>query len=420
MQQIDKTTVQITKLGHQGDGLATTDSGTIAVPYTLADEIVRVQSASASKFHLLEVLKASPHRAIPPCPYFGSCGGCRLQHLDQSTYNDFKRQKIIGALAQQGLTDCKVHEPIQVSPRTRRRITLKAKRQKNQVLLGFYQRDSHHIIAIEQCLLVDPEIEALFSPLRDLVEFLLSAGEQIDILCTKADQGLDVVLRYAKRVQISLELREQLVAFAKQHKLCRLSIADPKQEDLIVCFTKPSVSFDGVPVAIQSTSFLQASAKGGDILAQLVTEAVPTSAKYVADLFCGRGTLALPLARQWKVDAYDAEEEALSALEKAARQAQRPIRVLPRNLMALPLMPKELARYGAVILDPPRSGALAQCQQLATSKVPTVVMVSCQPASFSRDAKELCAGGYRLQAVTPVDQFLWSSHIELVGVFVRS
>lgn len=412
---------EISKLGQLGDGLAETPDGMLAIPYTLAGEKVRAQVLPDKKGQgaCVEILEASVHRAQPPCPHFGICGGCQLQHLDQETYAGFKKQKVMGAMQQQGLETSVVQEPIILPPQSRRRVALKALRSKTQMHLGYYERQSHRIVDVHVCPLVVPKIEALIGPLRQFLSDFLEVNQKFEIWVTHADQGLDVAFRYPKSVELSLDQRMDLTEFARSQNLCRLTIQAPKQNELIVCFQEPTVNFADVPVQIDASGFLQASVAADQVLAELVMGSRKEDVKYVADLFCGRGTLTLPLAQGAKVDGFEMDAGALQALEQAVRQFQKPVTLFERDLFNDPLLSKELKKYDMVVIDPPRAGAYQQCQQLAQSQVPQVVMVSCNPASFARDAKVLKEGGYTLKQVTPVDQFMWSSHVEVVGVFER-
>lgn len=412
--------LEITELGHQGDGLARTADGVVAVPYCLPGEKVKVALSTDSKKEatLLEVVETSPHRVTAPCSYFGVCGGCALQHLDLETYGQFKCQKILGALNQQGLS-AQINEPIFFPSKTRRRVGLKAQKAGGKVEVGYHQRSSHRIVDVLSCPLVVPTIEEFFKPLKEFLHKFLSEKEKVEIFITKTDGGLDVGFQFKKRINLSLTQRENLIEFSKVNNLARLSLLHENDSETIVCFEAPTVSFDGVSVAVGAKSFLQVSSEVDDVLAELLLSSLPENFKRAADLFCGRGTLSLPLSNRGKVDGFEMDKDALKALQDAAKKSGRPINTVERNLFSEPLLVNELNKYDVIVLDPPRVGAHAQAKELAKSQIPLVFMVSCNAASFARDAKILIDGGYELGPITPIDQFLWSPHIEMTALFRR-
>jgi 23S rRNA (uracil1939-C5)-methyltransferase len=200
-------------------------------------------------------------------------------------------------------------------------------------------------------------------------------------------------------------------------------------------FDLARVCWDGEPVAMRRApwlpmgkarvvpppgAFLQATAEGEAALVAAVGQIVGDAAR-VLDLFAGCGTFALPLAERAQVVAVEGEAAMLAALGLAARGVPglRPVRTVARDLFRRPLLPVELAAADAVVIDPPRAGAEAQARELAASRVARIAAVSCNPASFARDARILIAGGYRLEWVQPIDQFLWTGHVELVAAFTR-
>ncbi len=412
----------IEELGHQGDGLATTASGRIAVPFTLPGETVRARlpSNDSKTAELLEVMEPSSHRISPVCPHFTICGGCQLQHLDQEMYSHFKRQKILGALAQQELNNILVKDPVFFPSHSRRRVGLKAAKRQGKILLGYYRPASHTIVDVKVCPLVVPEIEALFVPLRSFLVSFLEENEKIEVLMTRGEPGLDVVLKINKKKDLELDQRQVLIEFARTHDLARLSLHQPGYQEVIVSFRDPFVLFDGVRVSIDASSFLQVNKAMDEMLSSCLQEMLPAAFKYAADLFCGRGTLSLPLSRKGPVDSFEMDEGALKALLQAAKNFRRPLSAFSRNLFSSPLRKEELKKYDVVVLNPPRIGAHAQAKELAQSSVLHVFVVSCNSASFARDARVLIEGGYHLNDVTPLDQFSWSPHIEMVAVFKKT
>jgi 23S rRNA (uracil1939-C5)-methyltransferase len=358
---------------------------------------------------------AGPHRQPPPCRHFPECGGCQLQHLDDAAYADFLTMRVTGALAQHGLA-ADIRPPALSPPRTRRRAALHAERRGRQVHLGFTEQASHRLIDLQQCEILDPRLFALLQPLRGLLAAHLPASRRVNVHLTLTDQGPDVLVEGL--VTDSLQAVEAITSFAQRHGLARLSVDDglgpePRWEPEPV-----TVTFGGIAVPFPPASFLQATPEGEGALVGAVREAIG-DASTVADLFAGLGTFALALPPSTKVYAGEAAREAILSLKSAAARAQRQLFVEHRDLFRRPLVPAELDRFDAVILDPPRAGAKEQVAGLAAAKTPVIAYVSCNPSTFARDAETLCKGGYQLDRVLPVGQFRWSTHAELAARFSR-
>lgn len=417
----------IVRLGEGGDGIAETAGGRLYVPLTVPGDRVRALPLRPRNggfaARLLQVVTAGPGRAQPPCPHFGVCGGCALQHLADDAYAAWKVTRLTTALARVGLADCRIGPLVRTPPGSRRRATFAAARSAGGAMqLGFQVREAHRIVDLAVCPVLEQAIAALLAPLRRLLSGILPAGARASVSVTLLDSGLDVLLQgWSPRSAADLE---RLAAFAAEADLARLSwqaAADAPIEPLVL--RRPALArFAGVPVAAPPAGFLQASAAGEAALLAAVRAGIG-SATAVCDLFCGSGTFALPLALVGAhVHGVDGDADAIAALAAAGRSAPALASRLSceqRDLFARPLATAELARYAAVVLDPPRAGARAQAAALAASAVPQVVYVSCNPATFARDARLLADGGYRLEEVTPVDQFLWSPHVELAAVFRR-
>jgi 23S rRNA (uracil1939-C5)-methyltransferase len=420
--------VVIEALGARGDGIARLDDARAFVPLTLPGDRLTVRlGARREGGFAAEPLawhEQAP-RAAPRCPHFGACGGCQLQHLHPAADAAWRRVQVATALARRGL-EALVIEPAPMPPATRRRARLAFERRGGRVVLGFRARAGHAAVDVAACALVLPEIEGLLPPLRAALADLPLAARAGEVLVTATDGGLDLVLLSA--ASPGLADREGIAALAGAQDLARVSwqrAAAHKPEvvepEVIVARRPVRVTFGGVPVALPPGAFLQASAQAEAQIRAAVCEAIG-NATSLADLFAGCGTFGLPLAAAGRrVHAVDAQAEMLAALTAAARTAGLADRVTTetRDLERAPLAGPELDRFSAVILDPPRSGARAQAQALAASKVARVAMVSCNPASFSRDARMLTDGGFALTAVRLVDAFLWSAQIELVGSFSR-
>lgn len=358
-----------------------------------------------------------PHHVDPPCRHFPKCGGCQLQHVDDASYADFLGERIVTALGHQKLDPPALTPAILSAPGTRRRAALRAERQGKRMLLGFNEAQSHRIVDVKICPILHPALVALVEPLRTVLHPMLRDRRAAGVQMTLADQGVDLLL---EKVEVEgLAAIEALNAFAAQHRLARLAVDDgygaqPRWEPEPV-----TVTLGGVPVGFPAGSFLQATADGEAALVAAV-EAIVGDAAVVADLFAGLGTFALPLSRRRRVYAAEGGRGPALALKTAADRAQRSVVVEHRDLFRRPLQPAELDRFEAVVLDPPRAGAREQVAALgATAKLGRIAYVSCNPPTFARDARALVDGGWRLEHITPIGQFRWSTHVELVAEFAR-
>jgi 23S rRNA (uracil1939-C5)-methyltransferase len=356
-------------------------------------------------------LTPGPGRQQPPCRHFPECGGCQLQHVSDAAYRDYLCDRIVGALAQHGLqTD--VREPYLSPPRTRRRATLRALKLGKGVALGFNSAKSNQIVDMRQCHVLAPELFALVPPLRELLAAMLRPKRTAEVQLTLVDQGVDVALSGVEAE--GLAAAEALTVFCETNKLARLTIDEGLGPETRYEPVPATVTLSGLAVPFPPAAFLQATRDGEAALVAEVREAV-TGAATVADLFAGLGTFALAI--DGRVYAAEASRDAVLALKGASALAGRLLAVEHRDLYRRPLTAKELANFEAVVLDPPRAGAVEQIAQLAASGVPKIAYVSCNPATFARDAEALAAGSYRLEWVQPVGQFRWSTHVELVSCF---
>ena len=392
----------IVRLAARGDGV--TESGRF-FPLTAPGDSVAEDGTVAP----------GPHRQVPPCRHFPECGGCQLQHVDDEAYAGYLADRIASALAAQGL-DAPEFRPAHISPpNSRRRAALKAERRGKQVLLGFHQEGSHRIVDMRECHILRPELFALVPALRELLGRLLGPRAAGGAWLTLADQGVDLLL---DRVEAEgLAGAEALTDFARTHKLARVSLDDGYGPQTRWEPEPVTITLGGVPVPLPPSAFLQATREGEAALVAAVREAAG-DARIVADLFAGLGTLALSL--DGRILAAEGARDAALALKAAANAAQRTLLVDHRDLFRRPYTAAELGRFEAVVLDPPRAGAREQVSALAASAVPRIAYVSCNPATFARDAKALVDGGYRLDWVQPVGQFRWSTHVELAAAFSRA
>lgn len=360
---------------------------------------------------------AGPNRAEPACRHFGSCGGCQLQHVGDRALADYVRDRVVGALAAQQVMAGNVR-PAHLSPSgTRRRAALTALVTGGRVQFGFKEAASNRIEDLRECPLLLPELAAMLAPLRAL---LAKHGQQrrpIRAMLQRLDQGVELVLEGMADNGLSTAMALQ--DFAAEHRLARL-VVDQGDGPATLWEPEPAtIHFGGIAVVPPPHAFLQATAEGEEVLRAAVTEAIGDAAT-VADLFAGIGTFGLSLSSGRRVYASEAARDAIAALKGAADRAQAAVVTEHRDLFRRPLIPAELNRFGAVILDPPRAGAEEQAAHLAASQLPRIAYVSCNPASFARDAKILLAGGYQLDWVQPVGQFRWSTHVELAGCFTHA
>ncbi len=405
-------------VGHLGDGVALSDGHAIYVPYTLPGETVEVSAAPGhhpDRRQLVQVEEASPERISPFCQHFGTCGGCAIQHWQAEPYRAWKRGLVVESLAQAGI-QCAVDSLVDAHGQGRRRMTLHARMGTHEVLkVGFSAANSHDIVPIDRCPILDPGLSGALDAAWAIAEVLKPSGKPLDIQITATRGGLDVDVRGSGPLPPSMIAT--LSRVAESHRLARLT----RHGELVLMRAQPAIAVGSATVVLPPGSFLQATRIGEETLAALVLNHC-VRAKYIADLFCGVGPFALRLASKSKVVAYDSDAPSVSALQKAAASTAglKPIRCEARDLFRRPLVAQELKEFDAVVFDPPRRGALAQAQALAASKVPLVVAVSCNVATFARDARILIDAGYHLEGVTPIDQFRHTPHVELVARFMHS
>jgi 23S rRNA (uracil1939-C5)-methyltransferase len=407
----------IDHVGHLGDGVAFADGQSLFVPYTLGGETVEVAPVPGhhpDRRRLLEVERASPERIAPFCQHFGTCGGCAIQHWETEPYRAWKRQLVVETLAQAKIA-CEVHPLIDAHGLGRRRITLHARMGTHDVLkVGFSAANSHDIVPVDRCPILDPGLSGALDAAWAIAEPLNPTGKPLDIQFTATDSGLDVDIRGSGPLPSAMITT--LSRVAEQHRLARLT----RHGELVLMRTPPTIAIGAAQVTLPPGSFLQATVAGEEALAALVLDHC-RRAKHIADLFCGVGPFALRLAAKSKIAAFDGDAGAVAALQKAAISTSglKPVKAEARDLFRRPLIPQELRDFDAVVFDPPRQGAQAQVTQLAASKIPVVAAVSCNVATFVRDARILIDGGYTIEGVTPVDQFRHTPHVELVARFKR-
>jgi len=401
----------IQKLTSRGEGMA---KGPIFVPFALPGEDI-VAEVDGERGRLVEVLKPSPDRVAASCPHFGVCGGCAVQTLGAEAYAEWKRGLVVDALRHAGVS-------AEVAPLRaawgagRRRATFHARFDfRGRAWVGFMEARSHTIFEIDACPILAPEMAGAVAAAREIAKALASVAKPLDLVVTGTRTGLDVDARGCGKLDFDTE--QALIAVAQELDLARIS----NHGIVLIERRAPEIPCGRAVVTPPPGSFLQATAAGEETLTSVVAEAL-SGVKKCADLFSGSGAFALRLAEKAEVFCVESEATALNAALRAARNTQnlRGVKGEARDLFIRPLLPAELEKFDAVVFDPPRAGAEAQAKELARSSVPKIAAVSCNAQTFARDAKILVAGGYALENVIPVDQFLYSPHVELIGIFAKS
>ena len=403
----------IESVGAHGDGVA---AGPVYAPLTLPGERV-MADVDGDRASMTEVLRASEDRVEPPCPYFGDCGGCALQHWASAPYRTWKQQQIRIALARERI-ETEFLTPFAARPGTRRRLALHARKAAGRTILGFKARRSWRLVEIERCPIALPQLQSALPILARLAEPFLEHPKSAPTLhATFTETGLDVDVTgvEARSGGLSADARVRAAEIAGAADLARVTLAG----DMLFQVRAPIVRFGRTNVALPPGAFLQAVADAEAAMATMAVEAFDGAAR-VADLFCGVGAFGLRLAEKASVYAADSSPQSVKALLAASGTAGlKAVTVEARDLYRRPLLAEEMRRLDGVLFDPPRAGAAEQSRQIARSGVARVVGVSCNPATFARDARILADAGFALRSVTLIDQFLWSPHVELVGVFKR-
>ncbi|MDX3925577.1 MAG: class I SAM-dependent RNA methyltransferase [Shinella sp.] len=412
-------TVTIGRLGSGGDGIATSADGPVYVPFTLPGETVAIARVK-SQGTAISTSVSSPDRVEPPCMHFGpdgrngTCGGCTLQHAGDDLYRAFKRGLVVDALKSQGLTP-EVAALVPAHPGERRRVVFSARKTEKGLLLGFNQAGSHHIVDIEHCPISTAGIVSRLGSIRRIAAAFATDSQSFRITVLETLSGLDLAFEGIRKAG-DRQRRAATECTLGERGIARVSL----DGEILIEPQRPVLDFGGVTVSPPAGGFTQATRQAEEAMAALVLAHVG-KAKRVADLFAGSGTFALRMARNARVHAVEGEDKALKALDHAARNTQglKPVTVEKRDLFRRPLMASELKVYDAVVFDPPRAGAQDQCRELARSGVRKIAAVSCNPVTLARDLSILTAAGYRITGVTPIDQFLWSSHVEAVATLER-
>lgn len=406
--------LHIIEVGHRGDGVAQTPAGPLFISYTLPGETVDAEPLKSDRAHLLRVIEPSPDRVEPFCPHFGVCGGCAIQHWSEPAYRAWKHGLVVSALEQAGI-ETTVGDLIDAHGDGRRRAVLHARRgNKDIVEVGFSAPRAHVIVPIDRCPVLAPSMKGTIETAWTITEALSPLAKPLDIHVTATINGLDIDVRGSG--PINTKRVAALTSVAATGGIARLT----RHGELVALIAPPILQVGKARVTLPPGSFLQATERGEQTLADLVVH-YAGSAKNALDLFCGIGPFALRLAERVRVTAIDNDQNAVDALAKAAQLAPglKPIAASKRDLFRRPMSFQELSGFDTIVFDPPRQGAEAQAREIARSKVRNIVAVSCNAATFARDAAILIEGGYSLRAVTPVDQFKYTAHVEIVGHFTR-
>lgn len=402
-------TLNILRLGAQGDGVADHDGRQVFVPLALPGETVTAE-LNNDRATITEILKPSPDRHPARCAHYGDCGGCSLQHLDDAPYLAFKREQVVTALSFQNI-DAQVDPIVAIAPRTRRRAVFAAHRAGKQIHIGFHGRRSHRIVPISDCAVITPGLLALLPKLEPIAAISAPTKDALTISVTETITGFDVALTGVAR-GFPADSRVRAVQLAGELGLARLSI----NGEIVMERAAPTLRAGNALLTPPPGGFLQACAESEATMLALVKEAIGDARK-VIDLFAGAGTFSLPLASTATIHAAESDDAALAALDRAARKAQglKPVATEKRDLFRRPFTRDELKRFDAAVIDPPRAGAEAQTRELAASGLKRVAMVSCNAQTFARDLKLMLDANYKVARITPIDQFLWSPHVEIVA-----
>lgn len=409
--------VSIEKIGASGDGIALDNDSRVFVPYSVPGDILDVE-IKGERGHIVNIIEDGAARRDPHCKHFGVCGGCSLQHLRDDVYANWKHERVVQALARHNIDASLIAPMISTPWKTRRRAVLTGHRVSGGVRLGFNQAKSSKIAILDECYVLHPTLMTAIPAIENLLGEL--GISRCDVAVTLCEQGIDVSIDAPNQSYPDALVLQNLAGTMQQASIIRIAL----NREIVLALETPIVSMSGFAVPVPPNAFLQASVEGEEALTALVVAGVG-GAKKIADLFSGCGTFSLPLAKRSSVLAIDDDPVAIDALQNATSFAQRKGQSLKsltaqmRNLFQTPLQPDELNDFDAVVFDPPRAGAEAQVTAITQSRVPKVIGVSCNPVTFARDAAMLIEGGYTLKQVTPVDQFNFSPHIELVGSFYK-
>ena len=369
---------------------------------------------------MVELQTPSPLRKKAACKHFGTCGGCSLQHIDDATLANWKKDRIAEPLSRTSVAFDAIEETLTSPQASRRRVEFVAAKRKKGVMIGYHLKKSHQIFDVGECPVLSPDLLAQVKPLRLMLPSIMARNSEARLTLTSTLNGPDLLI--SANIELDLEVREILANFGQKQSLSRITLRNEKErfEEIVVTRKLPLIKIENFEAEISPGGFLQATAEGQETLISLMKQSVSKN-QNVVDLFSGCGSFTLPAAAtSKKVQAFEGNEEMVAALQKSANKYMLPVVAEYRDLFRRPLISDELNKFDTAIIDPPRAGAAAQVAELAMSRISTIIFISCNPNSFARDAKVLLDGGYQLKKVIPVDQFLWSPHVELFSIFEKS
>ena len=414
-------TVTIHSLTKRGEGLASVGDKELVVPFTLPQEVVEIEERFKTRTlkwgKILNIQKPSPERVAPPCPHFGICGGCLLQHFSPKVYQSYKKALVTNALKIYDIDISLVDEPIIVGAGQRRRIDFMARKWDGDVKMGFHEAEIKKPFNLHTCSLIHPDILPLFEPLREVITPFLEREKLIHFFVTRAQNGLDVLLAGFKE-PLSAEYEGALINLAKGLGIIRLAYKVKKREKILHFQETPTVRFGNHDVEVTAFGFLQATEASDQIFARFLEKHLPfdKTPLSIVDLFCGRGTLSLALTKLGhRVTGIECDGQALRALQKVEEPL---LTIQERNLFELPLKSEEFKAVDAIVMNPPRAGAEKQASEIAVSSMNNLVYISCNAESFARDCALLMDHGFQLREIIPVDQFMWTPHIEIMAYFL--
>lgn len=417
-----KTNLYIESLGPKGDGVAFSRKGPIYVDRSAPRDEVSVNlfrdRLGIQRGDIVQLIKPSPYRQTPPCQHFEKCGNCTLQHLNQEFYQHWKVNLVKEALKNVSMRPRKWLSPIFLSGSNRRRLTFTLRNNNKKTVLGYYQRRSQELTEIKSCEIALPELLTLKETLRPFLKNLTTGQQNIDISFQWVDNKADMVISGLTGGPQSLDksFLKFLKSLTEVTPVARISLKQKEKFHILIQKEPITKQFGPLSVNLPPGAFLQPTQEGEAALVDCVLSALPEGKKF-ADLFSGCGTFTGALMTRGEVDAFESSALAVESLSKSSQKF--PIRAFRRDLFKNPIHHKDLNQFDAIVFDPPRAGSAEQAQEMALSNCKTLIGVSCNPATFARDAKILSRGGYRLQTAQVIDQFLWSHHVEIVGVFEK-
>ena len=423
MAVIEQGKCKIERLNAEGLGVSRTSKGAIELPYVLPGEIVEFEQhkyRGKTNCILKTIVQESPVRVNPRCKYFATCGGCSLQHLQIDKYSKFKTD-LIQNLLDEALIVTALKPLILIPFGSRRKANLKVLKKNDHIYLGFHRFHSHQIINIDECPTILENLSKLIKPLKQLCNSILANSQKAEIYLSQATNGVHILFITANNILLTSSQLKEFVDFAADNQIIQIIFENEKSKEVVYQESVPVIEFDDKKVDIEADSFLQTSKHSDvifkDLILNFFAQTKGIANKTVVDLFCGRGTFTLPLTEHFKVSGFESDPAATAALDKSIKAYNLAAAVSERDLFIYPLLAKDLNKFDYTVINPPRVGAKAQCQELAKSNIEKIAYISCNPQSFIRDARILTHGGYSLVEVTPVDQFPMTSHLEVVATF---